>query len=139
MAKSFGTLTVSGHVGRAFYKEGNGDKKAFAKLSVAVFNGLAKGDSPDDEKTIWVNVLVFGYEADSLRKENINKGDFVCASGPLSMEFWKRDDGEAVEDIAIIARSISFMKKAGSGDGQAARDTERKADRAPIEDDEIPF
>lgn len=138
MAKSFGTLNIAGHVGRAYHKPGGNGKKSFAKLSVAVFNRSAKPSEPDDNKTVWVTVTVFGDAADALIDANINKGDFIAASGPLGVERWINKDDEEVKDVALTALSISFVKRGESEQGQAPRE-DRSHGRVEEIDDEIPF
>lgn len=143
MAKSFGTMSVTGHVGRSYYKEGVGGKKSFAKLSLGIFNSSFRDGMDEEIKTIWTNVLVFGKDADSLRGACVDKGDFVSASGFLGMEHWENKEGETVKNLTVIAQNVSYMKKEGgqtyTSEASAGANTARTNARTEIEDDEIPF
>lgn len=96
---------------------------AIAKFGLASNRRFKQGDDLKEE-VCFVDVTVFGKRAESL-PQYIRKGSKVLIDGRLQQERWETEDGQKRSKHAVVAESVTFLDKAGQGDGeQAEKDKE---------------
>lgn len=70
-------------------------------------NTYRKGEGNNNEKVNWLNVTVFGKQAENCEKY-LDKGSQVVISGRLDYQQWEKD-GQKRSMIKIIANSVQFV------------------------------
>lgn len=111
MSKSINCYICSGNLGRDAELSYTPNSKAVAKFSVAVSTGYG-----DNEKTMWVNCVLFDKMAESL-SPYLLKGSKVTVQGRLQSRQW--DDaktGTKREAWEVVATDIALS----GGNGQAS-------------------
>ncbi len=109
---------------------------ALANLSIATTTFIkGKNGNPDQEKTQWHNVVVWGKRAENVR-DNCSKGDQIMVEGELDYQNWEHE-GKKYYRTVINASYTSFFKK-----GSTIVKTETSsgpADAPAFTQDDIPF
>lgn len=79
-----------------------------ARVTISCYNVSAPKDA--EYKTMFITVNVKGWNAEYLRKNNVGKGDFLLAIGPLGQ--WTGKDGYV--GLSIESNTVQFSKGNGS-------------------------
>ena len=110
---SFFTLAVNKH-----YKDESGEKQ---------------------EKTTWVNVVIFGKSAESVTKY-LTVGKQVYVEGELSIEKYTDKEGAERYSTKVIARVIQLLeKKDKDADETVAEGSQPPAGEQNGQEEDIPF
>ena len=129
-------LTITGNVGAdAEYKfsaNGNG----YLKFSVGVGSGERQSDGSWINKTDWVNVTVFGKQAENLNNNGkIVRGARVVVSGRCSTRAYINKEGIAVASLDMTGSEVEVVSATtGSNPGQSRTQSETTDDL-----DSLPF
>ncbi|WP_018234276.1 single-stranded DNA-binding protein [Thioalkalivibrio thiocyanodenitrificans] len=101
--KTYQKVEIAGHVGA---NEGikQGREKTYCRLRVAVKDG---------DSTVWYTAVVFEPKA---ADGEIAKGAGVKISGRLSVEPYKRNDGEPSVNLTIYVQSLEVLEQSESAE-----------------------
>lgn len=72
--------------------------------------GVTNPDGTRKEKTVFVNVKVWGKQAES-SAQRLKKGSMVDVTGRLEYEEWTTKDGQRRQEISIKADHIQFLTR----------------------------
>jgi single-strand DNA-binding protein len=81
-------------------------------LGLAVNNRIKRGDGSWQEDPCFVDVMVFGQQAEACGKY-LNKGDPVLLEGRLRYRIWQDQQGQKRSKHEVIASRVQFLPKAG--------------------------
>ena len=127
-------------------------------LNVTVANNVGYGDR---QKTLWMQVSLWGKRAEGTLQQYLKKGQHVFISGELTQEEYQANDGTTKSSLRVNANILDLVgKKAESGTqeaptpyAQAQQSSEQQPANRPVQqaqaqsqpatyeefDDEIPF
>lgn len=118
----------------------NDGQKSVLNFSLAV----SKRQKGADGKplTLWVDCALWGARADSLQ-QYIQKGTKLSVSGPVDVELFTKDDGQAIPKMTLMVNELTLQGE-GSGGQQKAQQPQQQPQRqqpvqAPNDEDEPPF
>ena len=83
-----------------------------ATLGLAVNNRIKHGDSTWQEDPCFVDVVVFGTQAEACAKY-LNKGDPVLLEGRLQYRTWQDQQGQKRSKHEVVAFRVQFLPKPG--------------------------
>lgn len=100
-------LRIIGNVGMV----NTSDKHTY--LAIAVNESYkVKGSDEWTDKTVWVDVVMFGPNRDKITKQGISKGDSVLVMGKLDSSEY-----EGKRKLQVIANKVQLIqKRANTGD-----------------------
>jgi single-strand DNA-binding protein len=81
-------------------------------LGLAVNNRIKRGDGSWQEDPCFVDVMVFGQQAEACSKY-LNKGDPLLLEGRLRYRTWQDQQGQKRSKHEVIASRVQFLPKAG--------------------------
>ncbi|WP_022947140.1 single-stranded DNA-binding protein [Methylohalobius crimeensis] len=91
----------------------------------------------DEQETVWIQVLAFGKQAETLAKHQ--KGETLAVTGRLTQSRWTGKDGEERIGFSVIVDSMVSSRTVRPG-GKRKSAKPAPPDTAPPDfDDEIPF
>jgi single-strand DNA-binding protein len=96
----------------------------------------AKGGGQKQQRTEWVNCVVFGALAKVVR-EYVTKGKQLYVAGSLRTEEWTGKDGQKKKAVKINVRELVMLGGARRND--STPDEEPEGAREPGGDDDLPF
>jgi len=109
--------TVTGNIGKApELKETRNGKK------MVTFTLASSQKRGDEQETTWLDCVAFENTAEAIAG-NLGKGMRVLATGPLSLETYKRRDGGEGTSLRMIVNDIGLVVRSGSK--QAEPDNDR--------------
>lgn len=79
------------------------NQTAICRFSIAVNKGYG-----DNKKTVWVNVVTFGKQAENCQK-CLAKGKKVYVSGELDVREYDKQDGSKGYITEVSARDVEFL------------------------------
>lgn len=91
-----------------------GHGTTYARLSLAVSNGYRDKSGERQERTDWIPIVAFRSLAKSL--EQLRKGARIAVYGRLQVQSYEKD-GERKYSTEVVARSITFLTRAGKSAG----------------------
>lgn len=90
-------------------------------FGIAVNRKFKQGDEMKEEVT-FINIVVFGKQADSCGKY-LNKGNPVLIEGRLQEQRWETEDGQKRSKHEVVAQQVRFLsKKHDAGDAGSMSD-----------------
>lgn len=91
----------------------NGDKKTFAKFSLATNKKWKNPDGEEVEKTTWHHIMVFRQNTIEYlsNSENIKKGDLVFVEGELDNMKVENDDSSYVS-TSVLLNNFRLLRSA---------------------------
>ena len=117
-------LTVTGNVGAdgEFKYSANGN--GYLKFSVAVNTSERQSDGSWIQKTDWINVTVFGKQAENLNNNGkIVRGSRVVVSGRCGTRAYINKEGVAVASLDMTGSEVEVVSATtGSQQGKKADD-----------------
>lgn len=120
------TITVTGNLGRD-PEEVRGDRRTFAKASLAVSQGKEK-------PTIWFDLTAWGqYEIKDMMR--CSKGDRITASGKLELREYNDRDGNPRQSLGIALSGLERHEREDRRQAPPPRDIAPH----PAGGDDIPF
>jgi len=104
-------------------------------MAIATLAVDATPNNADAEETLWVSVLAFGWQAETLERHR--KGEMVAVSGRLTQSRWTGQDGQERTSLNLIVDTMVSSRTVRPGG-------KRKKAPAPapatgFRDDPIPF
>ncbi|MGH8549771.1 MAG: single-stranded DNA-binding protein [Methylococcales bacterium] len=105
--------------------------KSMCFSSVAVDVGKEPGE------TMWISVLTFGKNSDSLQRHQ--KGDMLAIMGKLTRGKYTASDGTERESWTLLADSLHSCRTVRPGGGRRSNNRSEQSDDYSGFDDEIPF
>lgn len=82
-------------------------------FGIAVNRKYKQGDEMKEEVT-FINIVVFGKQADSCGKY-LSKGNPVLVEGRLQEQRWETEDGQKRSKHEVVAQQVRFLSKKDSG------------------------
>jgi len=90
-------------------------------LRIAV-NTKYKQSDEAREDTLFIDVVTFGKQAETC-SQYLNKGKSVLVEGRLQERRWE-SDGQQKSKFEVVAQTVRFLSRKGTGEGQGTHDTE---------------
>ena len=99
-------------------------------FGIAVNRKFKQGDEAKEEVT-FINIVVFGKQADSCGKY-LNKGSSVLVEGRLKENRWETEEGQKRSRHEVVAQSVRFLSRkqgdantssSGQGEGLPPEET----------------
>ena len=120
------TITVTGNLGRD-PEEVRGDRRTFAKASLAVSQGKGK-------PTIWFDLTAWGqYEIKDLMR--CSKGSRITASGKIELREYNDRDGNSRQSLGI---SLTGLERHEREERRPPAPNSQPQPSA-LDDDDLPF
>ena len=111
---------------------GNGKPMTIATLAVD-----ATPNNADTEETVWLSVLAFGRQAETLVKHA--KGEMIAVTGRMTQSRWKdKATGEDRTGFSLMADSIVSSRTVRPGGGKRKQPSRQPA-QPEFHDDPFPF
>lgn len=144
MSKDMNSVQITGRLGRdpeVRYSQGG---EPICSLSVAVSGTKKAGDQWVEDAT-WVNVTVFGKQAESCG-QFLAKGSRVGVSGRLVLEQWQdKKTDEKREKLKVVASDVVFLTPRSEADSPSRPSSSTKSPATSatgdqgFADDNLPF
>ncbi len=74
------------------------------------------------EETLFIDVVVWGKQGESC-SQYLSKGSSALVEGRLQERRWE-SDGQQRSKFEVVAQTVRFLSRKGTGEGQGAPDTE---------------
>jgi single-strand DNA-binding protein len=133
-------VLLIGNIGRDAELKYSANGIPVSSFPLAVNKVYKNQNGEKQEKTTWVNIVLFGKTAESLH-QYLLKGKLVYVEGELNLEKYTDKDGIERYSTKAIGRLIQFLgtKKDGSEpdiNEPVETNTEPPAD---VQEDDVPF
>lgn len=92
-----------------------------ATFRIAVNARYKQGDDMKDD-TLFIDVVTFGKQAETC-SQYLGKGRSVLVEGRLQERRWE-SEGQQRSKVEVIAQTVRFLSKKGSGEGPGVGETE---------------
>ena len=103
---------------------------------VVASNRIWSKDSDRQEETTFVDVTIWGRQAESLQ-EYLVKGRHIMVGGRLKLNKWETDEGDKRSKLTMVAEKINLTPGGGAKNGKPQSGSENKA--SPKIAEEVPF
>ena len=110
---------------------------AVANFGIAVNRKYKQGEEWKED-VCFVDVTVWGKLAENCT-EYLSKGRSVFVDGRLNFSSWEAKDGQKRNKLDVVANSVDFLSKPGSGGDFSGKPSSGKDDTQMPEKDDIPF
>ena len=84
-------------------------------------NTRYKQSEESREDTLFIDVVTFGKQAETC-SQYLSKGKSVLVEGRLQERRWE-SEGQQKSKFEVVAQTVRFLSRKGSGEGQTAPDT----------------
>tara|TARA_R100000808_G_C2150233_1_gene158904 strand:- start:2199 stop:2648 length:450 start_codon:yes stop_codon:yes gene_type:complete len=118
MAKGVNRVHLIGNVGQDIELRQTNGGTSVANIRLAMTERVKSGDRWE-EQTEWIDVVVFGHNAESCSKF-LRKGSTCFVEGRLSTRSWEDNQGNKRNKTEIVARNVQFLDKREAGHGDHA-------------------
>lgn len=110
-----------------------------ANLRVVINDPIRKDDGSWDTKPNFVNVTVFGNQAEGVSKTLV-KGSRIAVAGRLSWREWTTESGSKGQALEVVGQ-VTYLDTKAQTESLRDRSTEEPVPvtSAPASDDSIPF
>lgn len=102
---------------------------------IVASNRIWSKDSDRQEETTFVDVTIWGKQAESLN-EYLVKGRHIMVVGRLKLNKWETDDGAKRSKLTMIAEKINLTpgggKSNGNGSASGAKDKVKEKEEVPF-------
>lgn len=117
---SVNKVILVGRLGRDPEVRFTGGGQAVANFSLAVDESYKDKAGEKQQKTEWVNLVVWGTLAENVVQPHLHKGDLIYAEGKLQSRKYEKD-GEPKTITEVNVFSIQMLStKGGQSEGHAA-------------------
>jgi single-strand DNA-binding protein len=107
-------FSCTGRVGRDAEVKYLPSGSAILNVTVATNTGFG-----DKQKTLWLQVSIFGKRAEGSLKDYLKKGQQVFVSGELSQNEYQANDGTTKTSLVLIANIVDLIGKNEAQPAQA--------------------
>ena len=121
-------FSFTGNLGKDC-RRGNAGSTAVVNFSVAVKSGFG-----DNEQTMWVDVALWGKQAESKLPDYLLKGQSVAVSGELGLR-----EHEGKTYVTCRANSVNLVGGKKDADQQSAQNRTAPAPAPAFDDSDVPF
>ncbi len=94
-------------------------------------NTRYKQSEESREDTLFIDVVTFGKQAETC-SQYLNKGKSVLVEGRLQERRWE-SEGQQKSKFEVVAQTVRFRSRKGSGEGQGTPDTEAPSEGTDLE------
>lgn len=77
--------------------------------TVASFSAAVKSGFGQNEKTTWVQCVMFGKKAEGQLPNYLKKGTQVAISGELTLEEWQGNDGQTNKAVKVVVNELDLI------------------------------
>lgn len=99
---------------------------------IVASNRVWSKDSEKQEETTFVDVTVWGKQAESLQQYLV-KGRHVMVVARLKLNKWETENGDKRSKLTLVAEKVNLTPGGGKRDGGSARSSDTK------NKEEVPF
>lgn len=92
-----------------------------ATFRIAVNSRYKQADEARED-TLFIDVVTFGKQAETC-SQYLGKGKSVLVEGRLQERRWE-SEGQQRSKVEVIAQTVRFLSKKGSGEGQVGPESE---------------
>jgi single-strand DNA-binding protein len=92
-----------------------------ASFRIAVNSRYKQADEARED-TLFIDVVTFGKQAETC-SQYLGKGKSVLVEGRLQERRWE-SEGQQRSKVEVIAQTVRFLSKKGSGEGQGSPESE---------------
>lgn len=138
------SVRLMGRITRDLEVKTNANNKVVGRTAIAVQDNYQGADKQWVEKTIFVNLVIFGEKNASYNKQKLSKGNLVLVEGELDISSYTAQDGNKKEYTSVKLSSVRVIDRKGSGNqGNAnnsynpAQDFANQSYQAPAQDNQI--
>ena len=110
---------------------------AVANFGIAVNRKYKQGEEWKED-VCFVDITVWGKLAENCT-EYLSKGRSVFIDGRLNFSSWDGKDGQKRNKLDVVANSVDFLSRPGSGGDSSEKYSGKKGDSQLPEKDDIPF
>jgi len=103
---------------------------------VVASNRIWSKDSDRQEETTFVDVTIWGRQAESLQ-EYLVKGRHIMVVGRLKLNKWETDEGDKRSKLTMVAEKINLTPGGGPKNNKPQSESENKSNAKVVE--EVPF
>jgi len=103
---------------------------------VVASNRIWSKDSDRQEETTFVDVTIWGRQAESLQ-EYLVKGRHIMVVGRLKLNKWETDEGDKRSKLTMVAEKINLTPGGSPKNGKPQSESENKGNAKVAE--EVPF
>ena len=104
-------------------------------MTIATLAVDATPNNAETEETVWVSVLAFGKQAETMAKHK--KSEMIAVTGRLTQSRWTGQDGKERTTLNLIADTIVSSRTVRPGGGR--KKAPSPAPDTGFRDDPIPF
>jgi single-strand DNA-binding protein len=108
-------VNLIGHLTRSPELQYMEDKTALCNLGLAVNDNYKNKSGELVEKTVFVDVVVWGKQAEATGK-HMTKGNPIAVEGKLQLDQWEKD-GEKRQKLCVRAERVHFLHRAAKKEG----------------------
>ncbi len=102
-------------------------------MAIATLAVDATPNNADTEETLWVSILAFGRQAETLERHR--KGEMIAVTGRMTQSRWTGQDGQERTGLNLIADTIVSSRTVRPG----GKRKKAPATEPGFHDDPIPF
>lgn len=128
MAQNINRVTITGNL-TAKPEVRETASTSVCELRVAV-NGRRKVDNEWVDKPNFVNVIVFGVQAENAAKY-LDKGRPVAVDGRLDWSEWTTEDGAKRQSLKVIAENLQYLGSKNGNGNTPAEDSNESSESDP--------
>jgi len=103
-------------------------------FGLAVNRKYKQGDEMKED-VCFVDITVWGKQGENCT-QYLNKGSGVLIEGRLQFRTWETDDGQKRSKLDVVATTVQFLPKSGSGQAPGMGSME---DGGSASKDDVPF
>ncbi|MEX2247088.1 MAG: single-stranded DNA-binding protein [Dehalococcoidia bacterium] len=135
-------VMLIGNVGKDPEMRYTANGNAVTTFSLACNRSFASPDGERREETDWFEIVTWNKLAE-LCSQFLQKGRQAYVEGRLHTRSWEGQDGQKRYRTEVVAQTVLFLDRAGSGNRPPAAATEAYDDAAPaaapVDPDDLPF
>ena len=104
---------------------------------IVASNRIWSKDSEKQEEATFVDVTIWGKQAESLAKY-MTKGRHVMLTGRLKLNKWETEDGDKRSKLTVTAEKVNLTPGGNSGGSSGSSEASTPKKKSQVEE-EVPF
>jgi len=105
---------------------------------IVASNRIWSKDSEKQEEATFVDVTIWGKQAESLAKY-MTKGRHVMLTGRLKLNKWETDEGEKRSKLTVTAEKVNLTPGGNSNGSSASSEASTPKKKKTQVEEEVPF
>jgi len=105
---------------------------------IVASNRIWSKDSEKQEEATFVDVTIWGKQAESLAKY-MTKGRHVMLTGRLKLNKWETDEGDKRSKLTVTAEKVNLTPGGNSGGSSSSSESSTPKKKKTQVEEEVPF